>query len=130
MRSKKRKVFIAALFFIFVFDGGNVFAEDVQLPNDSETENFDNTDGQTDSDTVNIQDEISKANKIKQPFTWTSAGDVLKYEIIIKKKDEATGNYLPYFTQRRRLYLRQICSPHPGPQPIDLRHVHHLSQHP
>lgn len=98
MRSKKRKVFIAALFFIFVFDGGNVFAEDVQLPNDSETENFDNTDGQTDSDTVNIQDEISKANKIKQPFTWTSAGDVLKYEIIIKKKDEATGNYLPYFT--------------------------------
>lgn len=35
---------------------------------------------------------ILQPNEIRQPFTWTSAGDVLKYEILIKEIDKKNNS--------------------------------------
>ncbi|MBR6296188.1 MAG: hypothetical protein IKR40_06910 [Treponema sp.] len=46
------------------------------------------------SDEINTWKSNSETNKISQPFAWESAGDVLKYEIIIYSLDENTGRVL------------------------------------
>ncbi|MBR0099808.1 MAG: hypothetical protein IJP90_08850, partial [Treponema sp.] len=48
-------------------------------------------------DIGNSQSDTAQANEVKQPFSWVSAGDVLKYEIIIERFDEGAEHYLPYF---------------------------------
>ncbi len=45
----------------------------------------------------NSQSETAEKNKIVQPFSWVSAGDVLKYEIKIEKFDEAKNSFEEYF---------------------------------
>ena len=44
------------------------------------------------------QNENAANNTVRQPFSWESAGDVLKYGILIEKKNETTGKYEQYFT--------------------------------
>ncbi|WP_407426464.1 hypothetical protein [Treponema sp.] len=44
-----------------------------------------------------VQEETEETNELKQPFSWSSAGDVLKYEIIIDRFDEKTNDFLPYY---------------------------------
>ncbi len=49
------------------------------------------------------------ANKVRQPFTWSSAGDVLKYEIIIDRFDEGAEHYLPYYYHETNEEETQAC---------------------
>ena len=48
-------------------------------------------------DIGNSQSDTAQANEVRQPFSWVSAGDVLKYEIIIERFDEGAEHYLPYY---------------------------------
>ena len=47
--------------------------------------------------TDNAQDATSEANQIRQPFSWDSAGDVLKYEITIEQFNILQNRYIKYF---------------------------------
>ena len=61
----------------------------------------------------------AEENKIKQPFSWTSAGDALKYEIEISRLDEKTGLYADcYFhetteeeTELCQIYIEPLLPP-------------------
>ena len=65
------------------------------------------------------QEENAEANEIRQPFEWVSAGDVLKYEILIERLDEKTGQTKPVFfhetteeeNQTCRIYIEPILPP-------------------
>ena len=47
--------------------------------------------------TENAQDATAEANQIRQPFSWDSAGDVLKYEILIEQFSILHNRYEKYF---------------------------------
>lgn len=48
---------------------------------------------------IDVPEEATEnANIIRQPFIWESAGDVLKYEIIITRKNEKTGLWEEYYS--------------------------------
>lgn len=53
--------------------------------------------------------DTAAANKVRQPFSWSSAGDVLKYEIIIDRFDEGTESYLPYYYHETNEEETQAC---------------------
>ena len=37
-------------------------------------------------------------NQLRQPFSWQSSGEVMKYLITISQKNPLTGTYISYFT--------------------------------
>lgn len=73
--------FVLALLFFSFFSAFALYADEAVF-----TEDFD---GEADASFEDMfdftQSEIAATNEIRQPFSWTSAGDVLKYEIIIER---------------------------------------------
>lgn len=88
MLSKKILAFSTVLFLTYTFS----HSEQTAAP---ETDSLDLNFGI--GDIGNAQSDTAEANEVKQPFSWTSAGDVLKYEIIIERFDESAGKYIPYY---------------------------------
>ena len=54
-------------------------------------------------------DEIVDITEIRQPFEWDSAGDVLKYEIIIERLNEKTGAWEQCFTHETNEEETEAC---------------------
>lgn len=69
--------------------------------------------------TENAQDATAETNQIMQPFSWVSAGDVLKYEIKIEQFNILTNRYEPYYehetneeeTERCIIYIEPTLPP-------------------
>lgn len=80
---KKNLLFI----FVFIFSVCLVFSEDLAFSS-SETLSSQN---QTSTDDFNEE------NELKQPFSFESAGEALKYEIIIRRFDEKSNSYKDYY---------------------------------
>lgn len=59
--------------------------------------------------TENAQDATSEANEIRQPFSWDSAGDVLKYEITIEQFSIIHNNWIKYFEHETNDEETQNC---------------------
>lgn len=65
------------------------------------------------SDEILFESEITKENaqenKILQPFEWTSAGEVLKYEIIIEQFDKASQKYVKCYSHETNEEENKSC---------------------
>lgn len=59
--------------------------------------------------TENAQDATSEANEIRQPFSWDSAGDVLKYEITIEQYSILHNGWMKYFEHETNDEETQNC---------------------
>ena len=59
--------------------------------------------------TDNAQDATSEANQIRQPFSWDSAGDVLKYEITIEQFSIIHNNWIKYYEHETNDEETQNC---------------------
>lgn len=59
--------------------------------------------------TENAQDATSEANQIRQPFSWDSAGDVLKYEITIEQFSIIHNNWIKYYEHETNDEETQNC---------------------
>ena len=59
--------------------------------------------------TDNAQDATAEANEIRQPFSWDSAGDVLKYEITIEQFSIIHNNWIKYFEHETNDEETQNC---------------------
>ncbi len=70
------------------------------------------------SQTGDSLSETARANEVRQPFSWTSAGDVLYYEINIEKFNIETNQFEPYFhhetteeeTEECMIYLEPVLA--------------------
>ncbi|MBE6354908.1 hypothetical protein [Treponema sp.] len=104
MRSKFFFLVTAAFFCCFNFYG------------QSKTENGaqDNLTGESDD----IRSENAGANEIRQPFAWTSAGDVLKYQVIIDRINSDGSAEQVFFhetdeeeTEACKIYIEPVLPP-------------------
>ncbi|WP_027729348.1 hypothetical protein [Treponema sp. C6A8] len=59
--------------------------------------------------TDNAQDATAEANQIRQPFSWDSAGDVLKYEITIEQFSIIHNNWIKYYEHETNDEETQNC---------------------
>ena len=59
--------------------------------------------------TENAQNATSEANEIRQPFSWDSAGDVLKYEITIEQFSIIHNNWIKYYEHETNDEETQNC---------------------
>ncbi len=59
--------------------------------------------------TDNAQNATSEANEIRQPFSWDSAGDVLKYEITIEQYSILHNGWMKYFEHETNDEETQNC---------------------
>lgn len=76
-------------------------------------------------DMGNTASETAEANEVKQPFTWTSAGDVLKYEIIIDRFDEGAEHYLPFYYHETNEEETESCIIYIDPiLPVEIGRAH------
>ena len=48
-------------------------------------------------------------NQLRQPFSWQSSGDVMKYLITISQKNPLTGTYISYFTHETNKAETESC---------------------
>ncbi len=97
-------LFVLISFFSFAQDGNISGFFDSIFPGDSAANDLstgdlsgedlsdeDLSDWDAGSGEINAWKENAETNSISQPFAWESAGDVLKYEIIIYSLDKETG---------------------------------------
>lgn len=59
--------------------------------------------------TENAQDATAQANQIRQPFSWESAGDVLKYAIKIEQFNMLSNKWETYFEHETNEEETQSC---------------------
>ena len=59
--------------------------------------------------TENAQDATAQANQIRQPFSWESAGDVLKYAIKIEQFNMLSNKWETYFEHETNEEETQAC---------------------
>ncbi|MCR5723773.1 MAG: hypothetical protein K6G80_01650 [Treponema sp.] len=61
------------------------------------------------------ESETALTNTVSQPFSWESAGDVLKYAITITRFDEKTGSFTDYFFHETTEEETEACLIHLEP---------------
>lgn len=77
----------------------SIFVLSLYVPLYSQTQSESQVASDTlEEESISAYDKTVGANQIVQPFSWESAGDVLKYEIVIEQYSEQKDSYVPYTT--------------------------------
>ena len=85
-----KKLFLSFALIFIIFSSPALFAQE-SAPQENAEETIAKKQGAA-------QAETAEANELRQPFSWESAGDALKYEITIRKYDEKTKKYIDCYT--------------------------------